>query len=982
MKKEEIVLLIPFLVIVIIIGMLVITNYSQLTKLAKITGFVSYDQITGDKKEFVEGELIIKYKEGFIGNGNEIFIPSKNEVLVYEYLEKPIDSEKIIPTSELYNLKFDSGLSINEINKIISNYEKLPEVEYVEQNYLFETFVVPDDSNYSSQYSLKNINAEEAWNLNTGSNIAIAIIDTGVEWTHSDLVNNIWNNSDESCDNSSDLDNNSYKGDCRGYDFVDVSSGCGDSDCSDEDNNPEDGYGHGTHVAGIASASSNNSLGIAGICWNCSIMPVRAGYKDSFGNGVLTLADVIQALHYSADNNANIISMSFGGSHSASLQEAINYSSSKSILVASAGNQGSNKKQYPCGYENVICVAATNANNESASYSNYGEWVDLAAPGSSILSTYLNNNYLSQSGTSMSAPLVAGSIALIKSFFNKNQEEILTALNSTGSPTNFNNISINKIDVYKAILFLDDIKPNVSLIYPENNAVNETLNQTFSCESRDWQLKNITLQIYNTTNLYYKETKKFSGAYNSSRFSVLLNEDNYKWNCLSYDAQNNYYQSNNFSLATIKSDVYLNSPLNNSNFNYNEINFNCSAKTDNSKTLTNLTLLLFNSSSDLVYTSYKDISGINEAIFNYNFSYEDNYLWSCSAFADSVNNTELIQITSDNTEENNTKIIELTTNNFTIIYDITSPIINLVAPENGRIYEIKENNETNQEINFEFTISDKNEINSCSLIINNEINLTNQSIDKSLTQYFNIVLEPGNYNWKVSCTDKAGNLGNSESRSFSIEKEKESGEGGGEGGEEGSESEQQEESSESAPQTSVNAKGGEGGAGIGEASAKKTYFISEEQFLEGYINELKQNDEIKFYFQDENTFEHSLVINEISKDSDYVDITVQSEPINLRLKVGDEAKLNITNSNYYELYIKLNSIEAQKANFIIQLINETILNENNQLGITGKAVEETKPFDKLIKGFSWIIGLFIIIIIVIIVFLFKRKKREPNDLVK
>ncbi len=955
MKKEEASLLI---LLAIVIAVIAITYFDN--SLRTITGFVSLDdsvnkkdrQDNHEKINYLDDELIIKYKKGFIGNGNEITSEVENEILIYEYLEKPDEIEKITDNSEIYNLKFDGN---ENIERIINSYKELPEVEYVDYNYLLESFVVPNDPSYNLQKGLKNINAQEAWDLTVGDkNIVIAVIDTGVEYTHEDLISNIWNNTDESCDNATDKDNNNYNGDCRGYDFVDVSSDCSD-DCSNEDNEPLDSHGHGTHVAGIASAISNNNLGIAGVCWNCSIMPVRAGYKDSSGNGFLTLADVIQALHYSADNNATIILMSFGGTHSASLEDAVNYSYNKSILVASAGNQGASTKRYPCSYDNVICVAAT-SNNQKASYSNYGEWVDLAAPGSSIFSTYLNNSYISQSGTSMSAPLVAGSIGLVKSLFNKNQSEIQNILYSTGMPVNFTDVMINQIDVYSAILSLDDRKPTVNLVYPTNNLVNITLGQTFSCEASDWQLKNATLQIWNSSNeLYYKESRGISGIFNSSVFNVVLNEDSYKWDCLVYDEKNNYNSAGNFSISTIETLVVIVSPLNNTNTRNNENYFNCSTRTEPIKNLENITFLLWNS-SDLVYTKTNNISGkLNSSVFNYNFSEENDYLFGCKAF---TNNSELI-----------------TTANFTIIYDVTNPLINLLGPENGKITN-------NQDIEFSFSTSDKNQINNCSLIVDNRI-ITNSSLEKSLIQKFNVNFEAGNYSWKIGCYDRAGNSGSSDFRSFTVISSKDSSDGkeGKEaGGKKGG---------------SNNDRGaGEGrGAGVIPALSKKTYFISREQFSGGHTKELRKNDEIKFYFQNEKKFEHKILVSEISED--YVDITVQSDPIKLKLGIGEEARLNLTNPDYYNLYIKLNSISEDKTNLTIKLISEEIFKSTNnnfeensqeKLGITGKAVDGVEDLGNIknikdkIKKYKIIIVTIFIVITIIIIFLFKYKKDSKENL--
>ena len=861
MKKRVFVLV--FLVLIILtIGSGIIASITE-----------DNNHILIEGEDYVSGEIIVKYKPGFSGNGNEII--GKNEIIIYEYLDKPLGNINLI-SDELQVLSFEDG----NILKVIESYNKLPEIEYAEPNYLMKMNVAPDDTNYSLKYGLKNINLEEAWNISTGnSSIVISIIDTGVDWNHPDLIDNIWNNTDENCDADVDADGNGYNGDCRGYDFVNVSSGCSSSDdCSDEDNNPMDYNGHGTHTAGIAAATSNNSEGTTGACWNCQIMPVRAGYEDTSGDGALAVADIIQALRYSSDNDATIISMSFGGSYSVSMQEAINYSyDNGTILVASAGNDGTNTKQYPCGYDNVICVSALNSDNTSASYSNYGDWIKLAAPGTSIWSTYFDDRYVSLSGTSMAAPMIAGSIGILKQIFSdKNQTEIRDSLNATGSFVDFNStVNITMINVYASILDLDDRNPNITLISPSDNVVNLTRNQTFSCSASDWQLKNITLEIWNLTQLYYNDSKDVSGIINETSFNVSnIAYGSYKWNCKAYDNQTNYgYATNNFSISIGNITTSLISPGNNTNKKTNEILFNCSTQTETLKELSNLTFSLWNSSTTLVYNNTQDISGSYDSYnFSYNFSLEDNYEWSCKAY-------------------NNHTESAIADSNFTFTYDITKPNVTLLDPEDSKSYT-----SNSQEIVFGFNVTDSNSISNCSLIIDGSVNSTNSSVVKSSIQNFTVTFGTGTYNWNVNCTDKANNVKNSSQRSFTITAPASSGGGGG---------------------------GGGGGSSSSAAiSLAKTFVISKEQGSSGYTNELRKKDKIRFTFFDEKEGVHTLTINDIG--IDYVYLTITSSPISLKLGVGQSAKLNLTNSDYYDLFVRLNSIKNNKADITMQLINEKI----------------------------------------------------------
>ena len=872
------------------------------------------------EEDYLPNELIIKYKDNIVIEDSE----AVKELSLITGLDKPEQVEKLIKSKEIYNLKFNENINIQDA---IKTYEELEDIEYAEPNYIFTTTITPDDTLYTDLWGLPNINAEQTWNITTGSpSVIIAIIDTGIDWNHPDLASNIWNNTDEDCTDGTDEDGNGYIDDCRGYDFVNVTSGCTDNDCTLEDNNPTDAFGHGTHVAGTVGAISNNGVGVTGICWNCSLMAVRAGYKDSSNQGSLAVSDVVQALNYATINNATIISMSFGGSDSATVQAAINDSyNNGTILVASAGNDGTNTKKYPCAYTNVICVAATDSDNTSASYSNYGNWINLSAPGTGIWSTYYNDTYASQQGTSMSTPLVAGAIGLIKTLFpNKTQIQIENTLNNTGTSVDFNGFNLSRINIYSAILSYDNILPIVNLTSPLDNSVNLTQNQTFVCNVIDWQLDNITFQIWNSTNLYYNETRDVSGMISSQEFNLTdIPYNNYKWNCLAYDEKNNFANAgSNFTLIIGNITVALISPINDTNVNIDFNEFNCSAQTESTKSLTNITFSLWNS-TDLIYNLSRNISGtLNSSLFNYTFSTEAEYKWYCQAF----NNVSLSAISNNNT----------------IIYDATLPVINLSDPSDSTSYA-----SNSQTINFGFNVSDDNNIANCSLILGEIINQTNTTITKGIIN-FSATFPPAVYNWNVNCTDNANNMGNSSMRSFTI----------------------------TAPPITT-ALGGGGG---GSSSTAKTYIISNKQISDGYTKELSKNDKVKFTFFDKEAEQHILTVNEIGKD--FVEITIQSDPISLKLGIGQSAKVNLTSPQYYDLYVRLNSIENNKADLTIQIINEEIprvseptITSEGVLEDLGESADEiellTAELDKL-KNIVYIIVA--LILLAIIYLLFKEKK--------
>jgi len=379
--------------------------------------------------EFVPGEMIIKFREDV---DISISFSSKNivttgitsvDILNENYgvtsAEKLFGEFQIPSLSTIYKFILPADA---DIPGVANEYSMNPCVVYAEPNYLYHLYEIPNDPYFEQQWALHqesdcDIDAPEAWDIETGnSNVTIAIIDSGIDYNHSDLAANIWH--DPIYGNP-------------GYDFVDINTEeyiaagytlCPDEDYTIPDANPMDVFGHGTHCAGIAGAVTNNGIGIVGVSWNCKIMPVRSGFKIIYLSrvyGLLEFDDVALGIIYAADNGANVISMSFGGDDSNLVHDAINYAYSQGVVfVASAGNSNTNDPSYPAGYDNVIAVAATDSDDSKASFSNYGSWVDVAAPGVNIISTLPGNNYGEKSGTSMACPHVVGLAALILS---KNQ---------------------------------------------------------------------------------------------------------------------------------------------------------------------------------------------------------------------------------------------------------------------------------------------------------------------------------------------------------------------------------------------------------------------------------------------------------------------------------------------------------------------------------------------------------------------------------
>jgi subtilisin family serine protease len=457
--------------------------------------------------KFVDGEFIVKFNAEadieIYKSSNNFLYTGIDTIDLLNIKNNVKSAEKIFKSNEnpyLDNIFKFAVPENSDILSIIHQYSQDPNVEYAEPNYIYQTCKTPNDPDFNLQYYLNNsgqtggipdadIDAPEAWEIETGNkDIVICIHDTGVDWDHPDLKDNIWINSGEDLNsngivdpsdfNDFDDDGNGYIDDIRGYDFVNTTKPVvPGEDGTIPDNDPMDFHGHGTHCSGIASASTDNGIGVAGVCWNCSIMPVRIGFKASGGAGLIDIVAAAKGLEYASDNGANIISMSWGGSQITWLiWDAVNYSYSKgTILVAAAGNIANGIEHYPAAYPNVIAVAATDHNDSRAHTafgSNFGSWVDVAAAGEYVYSTLFNDTYVSWSGTSMATPQVAALAALILSknpYFS--QKQVWTIIRSTTDDVNSSDkyIGTGRINAYQAII--RDSSPIAELLPEMDNAI-------------------------------------------------------------------------------------------------------------------------------------------------------------------------------------------------------------------------------------------------------------------------------------------------------------------------------------------------------------------------------------------------------------------------------------------------------------------------------------------------------------------------------
>jgi len=393
-------------------------------------------QKTDARRIYLPDRVIVKLKtgKGFSKSSRQFGVSALDQFVqrysvesvlsMFPGHEAPASTNKV-DLSRFYVLKYSAPMDAFKVSRELSQQ---PDVEYAEPWYIYAVDAcTPNDNLRFQQWSLTQILADSAWCISKGdTSVVIGIIDTGVQWNHPDLAANIWINPGEygpdgrggrKENNGIDDDGNGKVDDWHGWDF-----GGADYNAPVQDNDPSPtGFNnaHGTLTAGVAAASTNNAMGIAGVGYKCKILPV----KTSSDNDVRTdaggafLVFWLQGIVYAADLGAAVLNLSFGGGGpSQAEQEVINYVTQKgTLVVAAAGNDNTISPSYPAAYDNVLSVAATTTNDVISSYSNFGPTIDVCAPGDNVLSTYYYSAYATASGTSLSAPNAVGVAALVKS---------------------------------------------------------------------------------------------------------------------------------------------------------------------------------------------------------------------------------------------------------------------------------------------------------------------------------------------------------------------------------------------------------------------------------------------------------------------------------------------------------------------------------------------------------------------------------------
>jgi len=386
--------------------------------------------------EYVPGELIVKFRKGTDRKLINDTHRNARGVLKRSISRVGVDVVTVTPGQEGTRL---------------ADYRRNPNVEYVERNGVYSAVAMPNDPRVSDQWHLENtgqsggianadIDAFAAWDATSGGSVAVAILDTGIDTSHPDLSGKI----------------------AKSVNFTSSPSA-------------EDVHGHGTHVAGIVAATTGNGVGVAGVCSSCTIFNVKV-LADN-GNG--SWASISEGIYWAVDNGAKVINLSLGGTtSSSSLSSAIDYAWSRGVvIVAAAGNNGTTSAFYPAYLPKVIAVASSNNRDQKSSYSNYGAWVSVAAPGETILSTVRGGSYGLKSGTSMASPVVAGLAGLIwsTSFGTSNTavrnriEQTAEAISGTGS--SWLNGRVNACRAVGGVCDSVAGGPDVTLVTPRDGAV-------------------------------------------------------------------------------------------------------------------------------------------------------------------------------------------------------------------------------------------------------------------------------------------------------------------------------------------------------------------------------------------------------------------------------------------------------------------------------------------------------------------------------
>ncbi|MFP3982469.1 MAG: S8 family serine peptidase [Desulfurivibrionaceae bacterium] len=393
--------------------------------------FFSSAVIAGPERNFVPGELLIQ--------PNPWVSEAKVKAVLKNHGAEIIEE---IPRIKVKRIRVPE----HALDKVKAALERNPRFSFAEKNFLAQGVYVPDDEKYDSQWHLPKIESPSGWDLNQGaSGETIAIIDSGIDPDHPDLAAKL----------------------IPGKNFLDESS------------DTHDVLGHGTAVTGSATAIGDNLEGVAGVAWDNAIMPLVVLSSDNWAY----YSDIASAITYAVDNGARVMNISIAGSSSSyTLQNAVDYAWDKgAVIIAAAANESTDTPYYPAACDHVVAVSATDSSDNLASFSNYGSWVDLCAPGTSIVTTNNGGGYGTWNGTSFSSPITAGVVALMFSenagLTNSELVNLLTgAVDDLGADGFDSTFGHGRLNAYNAVLAagssdtdLDSTSPEVSITYPADD---------------------------------------------------------------------------------------------------------------------------------------------------------------------------------------------------------------------------------------------------------------------------------------------------------------------------------------------------------------------------------------------------------------------------------------------------------------------------------------------------------------------------------
>jgi len=451
------------------------------------------------KGKIVKGELLVKFKDD-VSDSDQNTVLKGNGAKVAEEIKKIKVKRISVPEKAQDNVR--------------EALLKSGKFEFVENNGLAEGSLVPNDPNYARQWHLSKIAAPAAWDISTGlASVPVAIIDSGADPAHPDLSSSL----------------------ISGYSFLTNTT------------DTRDTYGHGTATAGTAAAIGNNAIGVSGLAMKSSIMPLVVLDSSNYAS----YANIARAIIYASDQGVRVMNISIGGtSSSLTMQSAIDYAWNKNaIIFAAAGNNNSNVPIYPAALNKVIAVSATDSADNRSSFSSYGAWIDISAPGTNIYTTLNGGSYGGYNGTSFASPLAAGLAALILSvnsgLTNVQVENIIkTTAYDLGSAGFDEYFGYGRINAQKALEYVkngqvivppaDTSAPVVSFSYPAANAtISGTIAISISAQDN-----------VNVSKIEFYKNNELVGSSNSGNYSYSWNTKNdsngtYSLLAKSYDSSNN-----------------------------------------------------------------------------------------------------------------------------------------------------------------------------------------------------------------------------------------------------------------------------------------------------------------------------------------------------------------------------------------------------------------------------------------------------------